>query len=45
MNEIREYWVKIDPETGNPLGGICWAYYPDDKPISGTWIKVREVKL
>lgn len=40
----KEYWIEVDPETYNPTGKICWAYYPDDKPINGFWIKVKEVK-
>ena len=39
----RRYWIQIDPETGNPEGGIVWAYYPDDKPTAGTWILLEEV--
>lgn len=39
----REYWVEIEPDTGNPTGHICWAYYLNDKPQKGNWILVKEV--
>jgi uncharacterized protein (DUF2164 family) len=42
--EVCEYWIEVDRENKNPTGNICWAYYPGDRPIVGTWIKVREVK-
>jgi hypothetical protein len=38
------YWIEVD-FNGMPLGGICFAYFPDDKPIEGTWILVEEVKI
>jgi len=38
-NKPRTFWVQIDPDSGNPIG-ICWAYYTDDRPIEGNWIKV-----
>ena len=41
--EPKEYWVEVDPETFNPTGNVCWAYYESDKPIEGHWIKVRKV--
>lgn len=44
LNEVRKYWLEIDLETGNPVGGVCWAYYKDDKPIEGYWILVKEEK-
>jgi hypothetical protein len=44
LTEIAEYWIEIDLETKNPTGRICWAFYPQDKPAIGYWIKVREVK-
>lgn len=45
-NKPRAYWIEVDPVTGNPLSSehICYAYYPDDKPIEGSWILVRESK-
>ncbi len=40
----REFWVMMDEEGeyGNPEG-VTWAYFKDDKPVEGYWIKVREV--
>lgn len=35
------YWIAIDPETGNPTGNACWAYYPGDEPAAGFWIEVE----
>jgi len=45
-NKAPAYWIEIDPKNGNPIAehGICWAYYPDDKPMAGNWIKVRMVE-
>ena len=44
-NKPRSYWLEIDPQTGNPKGSVCWAYYGiNDKPIVGNWILVREVE-
>lgn len=37
----RSFWIELD-EYGEPTGNLCWAYYPDDKPIKGQWIKVIE---
>lgn len=42
-NKPRSFWIELD-KAGNPTGAICWAYYPDDKPITGFWIKVAEVE-
>lgn len=41
---IAEYWVQVNPKTKNPTGNICWAFYPDDRPTVGHWIKVTENK-
>ena len=42
--KIAEYYVEIDPETKNPTGNVCWAYYPEDRPAVGTWLKVKETE-
>lgn len=39
-NMPRAFWVELDSD-GNPIN-ICWAYYKDDRPIKGNWIKVEE---
>ena len=36
-----EYWIGVDKKTGNPTGDVCWAYYPEDRPVVGFWIKVK----
>ena len=41
-NNPRRFYVGLD-EMGNPNGEVCWAYYPDDKPVSGEWVLVEEV--
>jgi hypothetical protein len=42
--KVAEYWVEIDYETKNPTGNICWAYFAEDRPAQGFWIKVRELQ-
>ena len=38
-----KYWLEVDPETGNPTGEACWAYFKDDKPTEGNWLLVKQV--
>jgi len=39
-SELAKYWVEVDPQTKNPTGNICWAYYPSDRPSVGYWLEV-----
>lgn len=42
----NHYWLEVNPETGNPTGLACWAYYGlNDKPTEGHWILVKKVEL
>lgn len=41
----KHYWLEVDPETKNPTGQVCWAYYgQSDKPTDGYWILVEQVE-
>jgi hypothetical protein len=45
-NKPRRYWLEVDAKNGNPISetSVCWAYYPDDRPVEGNWILVEERK-
>jgi hypothetical protein len=40
-NKPKTFWLELD-DNENPTGKWEYAYYPDDKPMSGKWIKVVE---
>jgi len=46
MVKSKEYWLEVDPETKNPTGNVCWAYYGlADKPTEGYWILVQHIQI
>jgi hypothetical protein len=45
MTYNDHYWIEVDPETNNPTGNVCWAYWGlGDKP-EGYWIMVKRVEI
>lgn len=43
MKPIR-FWIEVN-EDCVPTGGVCFAHYPDDKPMEGRWLLVEEVHM
>ena len=44
MTYPDHYWLELNPETGNPTGEACHAYYGlSDRPTVGFWVMVCTV--